>query len=983
MKKAILLILLTLTLFMPPVSIYLAFSAAESIEFEEITDRQFNRAMAELQQFDRLINEPHVLIREVNRLKGNIVDNCQNLEKSLVDGSLEKDLNEHVPRLLRHFDFPVQIDCYLRSASNKSIYKLISHGDNLGLSAISRRIDLINKSRLPLSDDRFAEPGRHVDLTMPHTVRSRLISAATQQMQQTLYNCFSEQSHSDIGKLTLRSHGSNLFLAAVKAQPQLTMLVLAESNDGTIHNAIRRKIAIADSTDLGFGAVIDSQPAPLFSKYFERRPELRMKLEKILKSLDSNPLQIEAAEHRVLINAYSESIRGRSFVVMTLPGIRRSEKLPQRILIAIMFMLSCLAFKLLVEKIVLERGPDLSLRLLLPATFLFLIIQPVFVAAYLSVDFFKNSYANEKSRASDKLASDLRNIDLATLDGFRETLNLARSFSSVERIASYTGVPYRENDYEFCFALLEQIYREKSTPFYSSLSFSTLNRPFAGVSWSPREKKHEPLPVANPLLGYFNSRFQEILREMAGKSGTDKQEKPQSLDREIKDEFSRDFFLQILGSESFYRFRQNSNMLMSFDTKFNKETAVAVPVSYHNQPFAYAAWHIGGSDGYASSSFPVEMLSLTGRSPRVAFRGSERAIFGHHFASEQIVNEQPELFRIGQLAHLSKTSVKSRIEQQENTIISEALSANHSNFTIAGSEILKSYQLFCSDLASSNLAKLAFIIIMGLTLAFVGALYFITPLRELTHAAYQIAKGDYSCRISVNHPDEFARTGEAFNRMAKGLDEGQRLKSFVSDSVRREVASADENDIADRACTRHATIIFSSVCGFSEYQKSHDAGEVFDLLQKHLQAADAAIGQFGGEIDKMIEDKIMIVFEQAGADSEISGRAIKAADVIRTKMLQSTGMPVGIGVNTGTVVAGVMGAANARLSRTVVGDPVNLAARLASLATGRTDGGIVASQQILAGLPPSFSAEKLPISKVKGKTQAVEAYLLQKSDITK
>jgi class 3 adenylate cyclase len=78
-----------------------------------------------------------------------------------------------------------------------------------------------------------------------------------------------------------------------------------------------------------------------------------------------------------------------------------------------------------------------------------------------------------------------------------------------------------------------------------------------------------------------------------------------------------------------------------------------------------------------------------------------------------------------------------------------------------------------------------------------------------------------------------------------------------------------------------------------------------------------------------------------------------------------------------------MGAANARLSRTVVGDPVNLAARLASLATGRTDGGIVASQQILAGLPPSFSAEKLPISKVKGKTQAVEAYLLQKSDITK
>ncbi|HAE37978.1 MAG TPA: hypothetical protein DCG57_04965 [Candidatus Riflebacteria bacterium] len=75
-----------------------------------------------------------------------------------------------------------------------------------------------------------------------------------------------------------------------------------------------------------------------------------------------------------------------------------------------------------------------------------------------------------------------------------------------------------------------------------------------------------------------------------------------------------------------------------------------------------------------------------------------------------------------------------------------------------------------------------------------------------------------------------------------------------------------------------------------------------------------------------------------------------------------------------------MGAVNARLSRTVVGDPVNLAARLASLATQRPEGGVIASQQILAGLPDSFKADKLPISKVKGKTQAVEAYLLQKAD---
>ncbi|MEW6712877.1 MAG: hypothetical protein AB1403_23870, partial [Candidatus Riflebacteria bacterium] len=548
MKKAILLTLLTLTLFIPPISIHLAWSKAGKVAFEETANRQFSRARAELQQFDRLANEPYLLMREINHLKVGIDEKFRNLEKSLIDGSLEKYLNEQVPALLQNFDFPVQVDCYLTSAGKKSIYKLISHGRNLGLSAISRRIDLINKSFQPLSDDLFAEPGRHVDLTLPLNASSPQIYARTRHMQQTLYNCLSKQSLSDMGRLTLRSHDSNFLLAVAKAQPQLTMLVLAETNNRTIHKAIRRKIALADSTDMGFGTVIDSQPAPLFSKYFELQPKLRLKLEKLLKIIDSRPRLIEAAEHRVFINGHNKSTRGRSFVAMPIPGIRRNQRLPQQILVAVTFILSCMAFKLLVEKIFLGRGPDLSIRLLLPATFLFLVIQPVFVAVYLSVDFFKNSYANEKSRASEKLASDLRNIDLATLDGFRESLNLARSFSSVEKIASYTGVAYQENEHELCIALIDKIFSEKSTPLFSSLSFSTLDRPYAGVCWNAREMKHEHMSEANPLIGYFHSRFLEILREVAGKPEADNQEKRQNLEQDIKNEFSRDFFLQLLGS---------------------------------------------------------------------------------------------------------------------------------------------------------------------------------------------------------------------------------------------------------------------------------------------------------------------------------------------------------------------------------------------------------------------------------------------------
>jgi len=977
MKNAILLTLITLTLFMPPVSIYLAFSAAATTELEEITSRQYSRAIAELNEFDHLTNKPELLMREINRLKGNAEGNNKNLHENIVDGSLERYLNEHVPPLIESFDFPIQVDCFMKSAIHKHIYKLISYGDNLGLTPVSMRVAQTDRNRLQFSTDGFEQPGRYIDATRLSTARSREISANTLKMQELLYRCFSELSLSSIEKMALRDHDSSFMLTAENAQSQLMIYVLAETSDQTTHNAVFKKIAAADSADLGLGAVLDGHKTPILSEYFNKQPELRQRLIRLLKTIDNNPLQTEISGHKVIINAYDERLRGRSFIVMPLPVLSSREKLPQGLLLAIMFMVSCLAFKVLVEKIILDRGPDLPIRLLLPATFLFLVIQPVFVATYLSVDFFRNSYANEKSRASTKLSSDLQNIDLATIDGFRDNLNLARSFSSIERIASYTGVSYQQNEPEFCFALLEQIFRENSSAIYSSLSLSVINRPFAGVRWNERSKKHEVIELINPVFTYFHKRFQEILLEKSGKAGADDYEAPKSLDREIKNEFSRDFFLKILGSESFYRFRQNSSVLLSFNTKFKRELVLTLPVSYQNRPFAYAAWHVGDSGGFANRSFPNESLSLSGKSPRIAFRGSARVFFGHHFDREQIFAAQPELFRICQLAHFAKTRITSRLDDQEKTVISEAFPTSNAKFTIAGSEILQSYQLFSRDLAKRNLTNLAVLIILGLTLAFVGALYFVTPLRELTLAAYRIAKGDYSCRISENHPDEFARTGEAFNRMATGLDEGQRLKGFVSDSVRREIASADETEIASRARSRQATIIFSAICGFADFQKTHQAGEVFALLQKHLQAADLAIKSFGGEIDKMIEDKIMIVFEHDEPGPEMSERAIKLAETVSAVMLNDTGKPLGIGINTGLTVAGIMGAVNARLARTVVGDPVNLAARLASLAVQRPEGGIIASQQILAGLPDDFKADKLPINKVKGKTQTVEAYLLQ------
>jgi class 3 adenylate cyclase len=407
---------------------------------------------------------------------------------------------------------------------------------------------------------------------------------------------------------------------------------------------------------------------------------------------------------------------------------------------------------------------------------------------------------------------------------------------------------------------------------------------------------------------------------------------------------------------------------------------LATPVFYQNRLYAYAAWYIERTN--ANLMFPFNRLRLRGQSPRVAFHGDEHSTSTLNFSMKEITDRHPELVRIGESAQGTKTRTSSIIETAETTQINVAIPGIYSNFTIAGSELMRSFAVFRHHMGRRLSLLVAAILICGGVLAFAGAIYFIWPLQELTAATTEIFMGNFKIRIHEDHPDEFAALGKSFNNMAESLEEGMLLKSFVTDSVRREVAGAENSALAEKTETKIATIIFAALCDFASYQKSHAAQEVFNRLQHLLQAADGATRQFGGEIDKMIEDKVMIVFEHPQNESDdIPQRAIKAATFICRQIMAETGMIVAAGINTGVTVAGIMGAEQARLSRTVVGDPVNLAARLAYEAV-KTGGGIVISGQIVDAVPEGCIVEKLPINRVKGKTQSIEAFKVLQQEKT-
>lgn len=986
MKKALLLLLVTTTIFFPPLSIYLAISAARNLQFNEAQDTLQSSMQSELDSLDHSFNEAEVLMREFSRFRQTInaknetQDNHASGNKLTPSGKdkriWEIDLMKHeLPRLIARFPFPLEVNCVIQNLKIEKKIRIMQFGKELGLRLITSQIESMRPT-IGLS----LQPGRSEELTanlwQEADEESLIRLNRMKRIQVFLANSMNDIQTNKSSQMVLKVPESIMMLTGERVHENLTIFVLADLTDLRMHKNFGHKIVEYKHDKFGVGLKFSGTQKPVFSSYFLNRPDLKSLISKQLNLVGARPVSMTESGHEIMISGYDRRKQCRYFVVSPAVKINSGETARQNMILAILCILSCISFKVLIEKLVMGRGPDLSIKVLLPVMFLFLIIQPVFAAACLVGDFFHSSFANVKTNASDKLTNEIQDIDLATLDRFRETLNLARSFSSIERMAKFAQTPYCKNELELSLNLVRKILEQEKTLKFTSLWLKADGQPFSAVRWHSGNKWYEQAQIDNPVTQLFGRRFQEIISYTSGETKKAQIESPQKLDQELKSEFSRDFFLKILGPDTFFRFRQNHEMIVNFNATFKREMVLSGPVSFRNRPYAFAAWHIGLDSSVAN--FPNHRLKDNPLSPRLAFSGTELSFASLEFSLSKLKQNFPELCQIAQTAHLTRSRVDSRVEQEDQTIISAAIPANHSYHTIAGSEILKSYSRFRRELIVETLKYLLLLISAGVFLAFAGAIYFTSPLEELTDATKQIAQGNFGYRITEAHPDEFAEIGRSFNLMARMLDEGQRLKSFVSDSVLREVETNDDSELTDRAQSRHATIIFSAICDFSSYHSSHTANEVFSLLQKHLQAADNATAEFGGEIDKMIEDKIMIVFEHECDDKQVASMAINAAASISRQFHDATGFNLGIGINTGLTVAGVMGAANARLSRTVVGDPVNLAARLASLASHRPEGGIVISGQMKQSLPTGFAAEKLPISHVKGKTQSVEAYILKK-----
>ncbi|MGH8925672.1 MAG: adenylate/guanylate cyclase domain-containing protein [Acidimicrobiia bacterium] len=179
------------------------------------------------------------------------------------------------------------------------------------------------------------------------------------------------------------------------------------------------------------------------------------------------------------------------------------------------------------------------------------------------------------------------------------------------------------------------------------------------------------------------------------------------------------------------------------------------------------------------------------------------------------------------------------------------------------------------------------------------------------------------------------------------------------------------------AAEREVSVVFADLHGFTGFSEDHHPQSVAGMLNTYYtEVIPPVVDRYGGEIDRLIGDAIMATFNASGNQPDHARRACGAAVAIQetadeVARAHPTWPRFRIGVNTGSVVAGVLGTAGGR-TFTVIGDAVNVAARLQAKAG---PGEVVIAGHTLRRIEGA-KVESLGRIEVKGRSEPVEAYRL-------
>jgi adenylate cyclase len=218
----------------------------------------------------------------------------------------------------------------------------------------------------------------------------------------------------------------------------------------------------------------------------------------------------------------------------------------------------------------------------------------------------------------------------------------------------------------------------------------------------------------------------------------------------------------------------------------------------------------------------------------------------------------------------------------------------------------------------------------------------------LRRAAGRVEQGELDAEVEVDDGSELGLLQAGFNQMVAGLRERERLRDLFGRHVGEDVArQALNRGAALGGEARDAAVLFVDIQGSTTIAETRDPAEVVGLLNAFFAIVVEVVAAHQGWVNKFEGDAALCVFGAPLEDPDAASNALAAARTLRDRLERELdGMVAGIGVSAGRVVAGNIGAAK-RFEYTVIGDPVNEAARLTELAKHRP-GRLLVSEAALA-----------------------------------
>jgi adenylate cyclase len=219
-------------------------------------------------------------------------------------------------------------------------------------------------------------------------------------------------------------------------------------------------------------------------------------------------------------------------------------------------------------------------------------------------------------------------------------------------------------------------------------------------------------------------------------------------------------------------------------------------------------------------------------------------------------------------------------------------------------------------------------ILVGLLATTVAARATADPVESVRRALARVQNGEFDVRVPVYDGTQIGQLQLGFNDMVSGLAERERLReafgTYVDPAVVERILEEGTNLSGEEV---EVTIMFIDIRDFTAFAEETPAEEVLAAVNELFEQFVPIIHEHGGWVDKFVGDGLLAVFGAPRRDPNHADQALRASLDIARRVASSDGLRIGIGLNSGRVIAGNVGGSG-RLEFSVIGDPVNVAARV-------------------------------------------------------